>query len=179
AAFSNRSITVARGNRSLMINRRPRLARSGFQFQIRTSFTLAAAKDCIGRIFQSATGFINPLTLERHGCISGCATVSRLRNWLSIQKIPIGFLLQLPDTPMDLTRNAAFIDRSMAEKHSKTYFIGMRTSARAMCRSIRAIRRLFMLRCGNRAKAHGKTEYSTATVAAFLNPPTAAKHGDN
>ena len=162
-----------------MINRQRRSAPSRFQFQIRTSSTLAAAKDCIGQIFQSATGFINPLTLERRGRISDCATVSRLRNWLSIQKLPIGFLSQLQDTPMDLTRNAAFIDRSMAERHSKRCFIGMRTPARAMCTSIRAIRRLFTLRCGNHAKAHGKTECSTETEAAFLNRATAAKRGDN
>src|SRR5438105_10621404 len=69
-----------------MINRQRRSAPSRFQFQIPTLFTLAAAKDCIGLIFRSATAFTNRLTLERRGHILDWATVNRSHSWLSIQK---------------------------------------------------------------------------------------------
>jgi hypothetical protein len=68
-------------------------ARLRSRLQIRTSFTSAAVKDCIGRIFQSATAFISRLTLERRGRISDCATVNRSRSWWSIQKIRTASLL--------------------------------------------------------------------------------------
>src|SRR6266436_6613972 len=68
---------------------------------------------------------------------------------------------------MDLTKNVAFIDRSTAAKYSKRCCTAMRTSARAMCRLIQAIRRSFTQRCGNRAKDRGKTACSTAMAAAF------------
>jgi hypothetical protein len=55
--------------------------------QVRMSFTLAAVKDCIGRIFQLVMAFINRLTPEKRGRISDCAMVSRSRNWPSIQKM--------------------------------------------------------------------------------------------
>ena len=162
-----------------MISRRRRSVRSRFQFQIRTLFTLAAVKDYIGLIFRSTTVFTNRLTPERHGFISDCVTANRSRSWRSIRKIRIEFLLQSPVIPTGLTRSAAFIDRSMAEKRSRKFFIAMRTSARAMCRSIRAIPRLFMLRCGNRAKPRGKTACSMATTAASSNPSTAERRGDS
>src|SRR4029453_4767859 len=63
----------------------------------------------------------------------------------------------------------------MAEKRSKKFFIATRTSVRAMCRLIPAIRRLFTRPCGNRVKDRGKTECSTETAAVCLNPPPAAK----
>ena len=68
------------------ISRRRRSVRLRFRFQIRTLFTLAAAKDCIGRIFRSATASTNRLTPARRGRIWDCATVSRSRSWRSIQK---------------------------------------------------------------------------------------------
>jgi hypothetical protein len=76
-----------------MISRRHQSAQSRFQFQIRTLFMSAAVKDCIGLIFRSATAFINRLTPERGGRISDCATVSRSRSYLSIQKIRTASLL--------------------------------------------------------------------------------------
>src|SRR5438270_577767 len=79
-----------------MINRQRRSAPSRFQFQIPTLFTLAAAKDCIGLIFRSATAFTNRLTLERRGHILDWATVNRSHSWLSIQKIPTASSWQLP-----------------------------------------------------------------------------------
>src|SRR3954471_21105845 len=69
AAFSRRLITAGRGNRFSTIKRRDRSARSQFRFQILTLSTSAAAKDCIGLICRSATGFISRRTRERPGRI--------------------------------------------------------------------------------------------------------------
>ena len=103
--------------------------------------------------------------------------VSRLRNWLSIQKIQIAFSSQLPGIPTGLIRNAVFIDRSTVVKLSKRYFTAMKTWAPATSRSIRVIRQLFTVRYGNHAKARGRTACSMETTAAFSNRPMAVKPG--
>src|SRR5205823_7066291 len=62
-------------------------------------------------------------------------------------------------------------------KPSKRCFTAMKTLAPATCRSIRAILRLFIPRCGIRAKVRGKMASSMETKAAFSNRPMAVRHG--
>ena len=160
-----------------MINRRRRSARSRLQFQIQTSFTLAAVKDCIGRTFRSAMESTNRSMPARRGGLWDCATVSRSRNWLLIQKMPTGFSWPWPAIRTGLTKSAVCSDHSMAVKHLRRSFTAMKTLARATCRSIQATQRLFTQRCGNRVKVHGKTAFSMEIKAAFSNRSMAAKRG--
>src|SRR5260370_33301312 len=97
-----------------MINRQRRSAPSRFQFQIPTLFTLAAAKDCIGLIFRSATAFTNRLTLERRGHILDWATVNRSHSGMSIQQLPTASSWPLTGTLTTLTKSAAQNDRPLS-----------------------------------------------------------------
>src|SRR4030095_8240733 len=153
--------------------------RSQWRHQIPASFTSAAVKGCIGRIFQSVMEFTDRLTPEKHGRISDCATVIRSRNWRAIQRIRTGSLWPSLVIRTDLTRNEVFIDPWMAAKHSKRYYTAMRTSLGAMNKSIRAIRQLFTLLFGNRARDRGKMACSMETAAAFSNRSMVARRGAN
>ena len=179
AEFSSQPITAGPGSRSLTINRPHRSARSQFRFQIRPLFTSAAAKDCIALIFPWVTAFTNRPMPAKHGRISDYATANRSRSWRWIQKIRRNSSSRSLDIRTDRTRSAAFIDRSMAGRRSKTFCIAMKTSVQATCRSIQLTRTSFTQRFGNRAKRRGKTAYSMAMAAAFSNQLMAAKRGDS
>jgi len=76
---------------------------------IRTSFTLAAAKDCSARILRPATASTNPPTRENPGHIcKTCATRSKSQPSSSTRRIPTAFSSPPRDILMDPTSSACF-----------------------------------------------------------------------